>query len=251
MAVDGVTTLLAIRNLCKSQSDNVGQSYLLDADWNAIIQGAYQELYGKIVEAFGNDYFVQSPSAGYTFTTDGINDHFALPDGVATPASPAFFKLLGVDVRLTSSNQYVALKPFSFSNRNQWGLFNSGIPMAGQTIRVLYVPRLTLPTQDADTVDGVNGWEDYIVAKSCMIALAKEESDVSVFMARLSATEKRLASEIENRDAGSPATIVDVSRTRSLGMGYRLNGSNLWLQGGTTPGWAPQGDWDGPGLGWY
>lgn len=246
----GVTTLLTIRTSCKSESDNVGQAYIADSEWNSFIQSAYQELYGKIVQAFGNDYFVQTPSSGYTFTTNGTSDHFALPDG--SGASPAFFKLLGVDVRLTSQQQYVSLKPFAFADRNRWSAFNNGIPMAGQTIRVLYVPRLTVPTVDASLIDGVNGWEDWIVCQACMRALAKEESDVSVFMARLAALEKRLDSEIENRDAGSSDKIVDSLGRGSLGMGYRLNGSDLWLQGGTTPGWF--GDWgrefEGYGGGW-
>lgn len=237
----GVTTLLTVRTSCKQQSDNVGQSFVSDPEWNGFIQSAYQELYGKIVEAFGNAYFSQG-STGYTFTTDGINDHYALPDG--SGASPAFFKLLGVDVRVTT-NQYVGLKPFAFADRNRWSLFNGGIPMAGQTIRILYVPRLTVPTLDVDTIDGVNGWEDYIVCKACMMALAKEESDVSVFVARLAALEQRLNSEIENRDAGMPATIVDTQDRRPPGMAYRLDGNNLWLIGGTTPPWPAYGDWGG------
>lgn len=235
----GVTTLLTIRTSCKQQSDNVGQSFISDAEWNGYIQTFYQELYGRIVEAFGNDYFVQTPAAGYTFTTDGINTLFALPDGSGAPS--AFFKLLGVDAQLTSSTNYVSLKQFAMSERNKFSLFNNGVPMAGQTIRVLYVPRLTVPTQDADLIDGVNGWEDFIVAKACMVALAKEESDVSVFMARLAAFEERFKSEVENRDASGPSKIIDVMGRRATGMAYRLNGNSLWLIGGTTPGWY--GDW--------
>lgn len=237
----GVTTLLAIRTSCKQQSDNVGQGFISDAEWNGYIQDAYTELYGLIVEAFGNDYFVQG-SAPYSFTTDGINQLFALPDG--SGAFPAFFKLLGVSLQLTAQTQFVSLRPFAFADRDKYSVYNSAIPAAGQTIKVYYVPRLTLPTLDADTIDGVNGWESYIVAKACMYALAKEESDVSVFMARIKATEKRLESEIENRDAGSPGKIVDSLNQGALGIRYRLNGNNLWLIGGATPGWGY--DWGDP-----
>jgi hypothetical protein len=243
VANPGVTTLLSIRTSCKSESDNVGQSFISDAEWNAFIQSAYQELYGKIVEAFGTDYFTQTPSAGYTFTTDGINTLFALPDGSGAPS--AFFKLLGVDLKLTAGNQWVSLSPFAMADRNRYSTFNGGIPAAGQTVRVLYVPRLTVPTQDTDLIDGVNGWEDWMVCQACLRALAKEESNVSVFAARLAALEKRLASEIENRDAsaGGGGSIIDTMGRKSLGMGYRLNGNNLWLIGGATPGWLPEGDW--------
>lgn len=249
MANPGVTTLLAVRTSCKQESDNVGQSFISDPEWNGFIQSAYQELYGKIVEAFGNDYFVQAPAAGYTFQTDGINSLFALPDG--SGAASAFFKLLGVDVQTTTTNQWVSLRPFALADRNKFSVYNSGIPAAGQTVRLLYVPRLTVPTLDADLIDGVNGWEDWMVCQACIRALAKEEADVSVFMKRVGALEERLETEIKNRNASAEGggSIVDTQGRRALAMAYRLNGNSIWLIGGQTPGWAPYGDWGG-GSSW-
>jgi hypothetical protein len=222
-----LVSLLTLRTSCKEQSDNVGASFISDAEWNGYIRSAYADLYGKIVQAFGNDYFVQSPSAGYTFTTDGTNQLFALP---MTGGVQLVFKLLGVDVLVQGSTQYVSLKSFAFADRNQFG--PSQIPQAGQTVRILYVPQPTLPTQDTDTIDGVNGWEDSIVIDACIKALGKEDSDVSVFLTRRAAMDKRLESEIENRNASeSGGAIVDVTRRQPGGMRYRLNGNNLWLIG--------------------
>ena len=248
MPATGVTTLLDIRTSCKEESDNVGQSFLSDTEWNRLINKSAKSLYGKITEAFGNDYFTQG-TAPYTFTTDGTNSYFALPDG--TGAFPAFFKLLGVDLGLQgNSNQYVSLKPFAFADRNLYsGLFNQSVPPAGQLIRVFYVPRFVDLTVDASTFDGFNGWEDWIVCESCMSALAKEESDVSVFAGRLQALKERLQTEIEHRDAANPARIVDTLGRGAQGMMYRLNGNNLWLIGSGTPGWY--GDWGGSSPGWF
>lgn len=245
----GVTTLLTVRNSCKSQTDNVGQSFIADSEWNQYIGTAYYEVYGRIVTAFGNAYFTQTPAAGYTFTTDGINDHFALPTAVT--GEQLMFKLLGVDAQTSAGqNTWVALREFSFSDRNRFTAFNGGIPLAGQLVRLLYVPRLNLPTADADLIDGVNGWEDWIVAKACVMALAKEESDVSVFMARLAALEKRLEDEIEARDASGQVAIVDIRQTRAPGLAYRLDGNTIWLQGASTPALQPYGYGDGY-LGWW
>jgi hypothetical protein len=230
-----MTTLLQLRDRAKQESDNVGSTFITDAEWNSYIVASYQELYGLITQAFGNDYFTQAPSTGFTITTDGVNQFFALPTD--------FFKLLGVDLRISSPGNYVALKPFPFAERNQQSLVNSQIPMAGQVLRVFYVPLPTVPTIDASVVDGVNGWEEYIVIDAAIKALAKEESDVSVFMARKGAIIERLNSEVENRDAGSPATVADVRGRRSRGMRYRLNGASLWLVGNGQPGYGPWGDW--------
>lgn len=230
-----MATLGELKTRAKQESDNVNATFIADAEWNTMLNSSYFELYGLIVQCFGNDYFTQTPTSGYTFITDGTNDHFALPTDM--------FKLLGVDLRISAPNQWVGLKPFAFAERNRLSITNSLIPMAGQTIRLLYVPRPTLMVQDSDFMDGVNGWEEYIVIDTCIKALAKEESDVSVFMARKQAFTERLNAEVENRDAGSPAVIADVIGRRARAMQYRLNGSNIWLIGNGMPGWGPYGDW--------
>jgi hypothetical protein len=244
----GVTTLATIRTTCQQRSDNVNSTFIATSEWNGWINSSYQELYGLIVQAFGNDYFVQSPSTGYTFTTDGTNQFFALPSD--------FFKLLGVDLQVSAPNYWVSLKQFTFQERNKLSLTNNTIPQAGQTIRVLYVPRLTILVSDSDTVDGVNGWEEYIVADVCEKAAIKEESyEMAQMFAGIKAELKaRLDSEVENRDAATPATIADSYGRRSRAMQYRLNGSNLWLIGNGMPGWGPLGDWGADmdyGGGWF
>ena len=225
-------TLLQLRDRCKQESDNVGSSFLTDPEWNSLINSSYQELYGLLIQVYGNDYYVQSTP--FTITTDGINTLFALP--------PDFFKLLGVDLLINAGiSSYVSLKPFSFADRNQGWVGRGNIPAAGQTVRLLYIPWLTALVLDADTFNYVNGWEEYIVIDACIKALTKEESDVSVFMARKQAMIARLEAEAENRDAGNPATVVDTRGRRAMGMMYRLNGNNLWLMGNGAPGWAFDG----------
>ncbi len=232
-----LVSLLTLRTEVRQQSDQVNSLFCTDAELNQYIRNAYASLYGKIVEAFGNDYFVQTPAAGFTFLTDGVNQLFALP--------AAFFKLLGVEVSVSSgSTQFVSLTPFAFADRNRAYFPNTQIPQAGQTIRVLYVPQPTLPTQDADTINGVNSWEESIIIDACLVAMAKEESDVSVMLRRQAAMKERLDSEIENRNASEHGgRIVDLERRARPGMQYRLNGGNLWLIGGSTP-TAGFGYWD-------
>ncbi len=223
-------TLLQLRDRAKQESDNVNSSFVSDAEWTNYINGSYQELYGVIVQAYGNDYYVATPS---TFVTDGINQLFALPSD--------FWKLLGMDLQVQASNLWVTLKPFSFQARNSYGLINSPIPMAGQTLRLWYVPTLTLLSGDSDaTVSILNGWEEMIVIDSALKAMAKEESDVSVLAGRKAAMLERIQAEAENRDAGSPARIVDAYQTMSPAMMYRLEGSNVFLIGGNTPAYPYQ-----------
>jgi hypothetical protein len=240
-------TLLQLRTSAKQRSDNVNASFVSDAEWNGYIANSYQELYGLITTAFGNDYFTQTPSTGVTITTDGLTQFYALPAD--------FFKLLGVDLQISGNQYWVTLKPFTFNERNAYNIVTSLTPTAGQVLRLFYVPRATVLSGDTDVVDGVNGWEDYIVADACIKALAKEESDVSVFVAQKQALLQRIESEAENRDAGMPARVSNTAGRTARGMRYRLNGPNLWLIGNGQPGWAPFGDWGSDdsidSMGWF
>lgn len=232
-----MTTLADLRQRCQEESDNVGSSFVQNSEWQRYINGSYTELYGLLIQSYGNDYYVQAPTTGYTFTTDGINQFFALPTDM--------FKLLGVDALYGGQNQWVALRPFAFGDRNKFSAINSPIPAAGQQIRLFYVPTLTQLAGDSSaTVDLVNGWEEYIVVDAAMKALAKEESDVSVFMSRKQSLVARINAEAENRDAGMPAAIVDSRGRGAGGMQYRLNGNQLWLIGFNARGWpGPEWDW--------
>ena len=246
----GQTTLGAIRAAAQARADMVFSGFLSTAEWNANINSSYQELFDLLVQKYWNEYYI---ATRYTFVTDGINDHFALPDGsssylIAGVAAPAFYKLLGVDLQLATGQPAtnITLKPFAFSERNRWTLATSAVkfgnsnlryrlagsisgnaptqqlwlipspPASGQTIGVYYVPRLSPLALDADVVDGVSGWEELIVIDAAIKALQKEESDVSALMAQKEAMGRRIESAAENRDAGMPATVADV---RSRGRG--------------------------------
>ena len=240
-----MTTLLEVRTRCKQESDSVNSSFISDGEWDNLINSSYQEAYGLYVQAYGSDYFVQSPSTGYAFTTNGTSQFFALPAD--------FWKLLGVDVLYGNANQWVSLKPFAFGDRNKFSMINSPIPAAGQSVRVFYIPTVTALAVDADVlVTGItaNGGDEYVIADACLKALAKEESDVSVFAARKQALVERLNAEAENRDAGQPAAIVDSRGRGTSAMQYRLNGTNLWLIGFQISGW-PGPDWDLDRAGWW
>lgn len=233
-----MSTLADLRTRAKEESDNVGQLFISDAEWNKYINNSYGELYALLVQAFGADYFVAAP---VTITTDGVNQLFAL--------AADFFKLLGVEVQVQGTAQrWVDLKKFAFADRNSIGTANSQIPASGQSVRYWYIPRVTaLAADGTSTVDAIsiNGWDEYIVVDACIKAMGKEESDVSVMASRKQALLSRLEAEVSNRDAGSPPRIIDVMGKRARSMQYRLNGNNLWLVGGATPGTAyDMGDWD-------
>lgn len=62
---------------------------------------------------------------------------------------------------------------------------------------------------DSTTIDGVSGWEEYIVVDAAMKAMGKEESDVSLLAGQKLMMKQRLIDMAANRDAANPATVAD------------------------------------------
>lgn len=232
----GQTTLGDVRDLAQTMADMEENDTVSDETWDKYIGLAYYKLYNELVTAYGNDYYVADPP--YDFTTDGTSDKFDLPDD--------FLKLLGVSVCISAAQsgpnaRWMTLKPFNFAERDACP---QGVPAGGQLVRVQYVPRLTLPTDDDTVIDGISGFEEYLAIDAAIKAKASQDLDVSTLKEERAIIEAKIQNIAENRDAGSPGTVVDVTSNNgpfgyggygfyggeTNGMRYRLNGSKLWLQ---------------------
>ena len=231
MSTLSVATLSELRTLAKQYADMVNSNFVTDSEWNSYINLAYFELYDILVQKYGDDYFVASP---YSFTTDGSTQLYTLPSDL--------YKFLGLDLQLGgTADSFVTIRPFMFGERNRYAtpnfqsfygitnlryrlaggkLFLTPIPAANQTLRIWYIPRLTELSSDSSTVDGVSGWQEYIVLDAAEKALRKQELDVSVFLVQKQALIQRIEAAAEGRDAGNPQTITD------------SRGSDIWQPGG-------------------
>ena len=226
----GVVTVQSIMDAARYRADMVGSPFVTDAELLTYVTASQQELYDLLVTTYGEDYYATTAS---TITTDGLTDLYSLPTD--------FYKLLGASLLVSSGTpaQYVTLKPFAFQERDTLGypgvmlrggglryrlkqdkLWLRPFPASGQTIQLWYVPRLTIPTAVTDTVDGVNGWEEYIITDCAIKMLQKEESDCSLLMAQKAALVARINAAAANRDAGMPTHVVDVRMGTGGPYGY-------------------------------
>lgn len=219
----GILSLGQIRAMAKQRADMENSGFVTTSEWNTYINQSYFELYDLLVTVY-EDYFLTGPTP---LVTTGDNT-IALPND--------FYKLMGVDGSPNSTNAFVTLKKFDFIARNRYiypqqvntllGVFNPQYrvmgnnlmliptPPAGQTIRIWYIPRVTQLLQDTDTLDGVSGWNEYVIVDAAIKAMQKEESDVSVLMAQKQMLKQRIEESATNRDAGQPDTISD-TRSRA------------------------------------
>lgn len=242
MANVGETTAGAIILAAQQRADMENSSFIGDDEWLAMCNASCTNLWDRLIETYGSDYEVAD---SYTLTTDGTSDSYTLPTD--------FYKLLGVDLQLgansSSSDGWVTIWRFNFAERNQytlpnifslWGRTNLKyrlrgnkiwfipLPAGGQYLRLWYAPRFTPFTATSDTIDFL-GWQEWAINDMAMKALVKEESPIDGVMALQAVQEDRLRTIMENRDAGAPASVVDV---------YRVNGMD-GAGGGYGSDWGP------------
>jgi len=235
----GQSSLGDLRLRAQQRADRVNSQFVQLPEWNYFINQAYYELYDILITVY-EDYYV---APRLIIQTTGAQS-YALPNGQNYSAAPALYKLYGVDCGLDSStNAFVTLKKFDFIERNRFvypqltsnllGVFNMRYRLVGNNIMFIpvpsgaqyfglwYFPRLTELLKDTDIMDGISGWDQYVIIRAAKYALDKEESDTSKLDAELIYLKQRIEESATNRDAGQADTI---SPTR--------NWSSRWGDGG-------------------
>lgn len=208
----------------RQRANKERSNFVTDAEILTLVDRAYKELYDLIVVTY-QDYYADS----YDFTVTGGVKDYPLPDN--------FYKLLGVDMYI-DADRFVTLRQFMFQERNkyrfnmitptiptqimQYHILGTDLrfmptPTSATQMRVWYVPRAknltTSATPAADqtnTVNGQNGWEDFIITTAAIYILLKEESDVSGLMAMKEEAKQRVLSVGVNRNTAEPERIYDV-----------------------------------------
>lgn len=242
----GKACLGNIRLQAQQRADRVNSNFVTLPEWNQMISLSAKELYDLLIQEYGEDYKIAVP---YSYTTSGTIDPnwnaqvYPLPDD--------FYKLILCEVALNPGdpNSWVTLKQYNRIQQNLWnypnvytfyGITNLRyrltadqlqiVPIcsANQTIRIWYVPRPPKLVADTDVIDGISGYEEYVIVSAAIKALVKEESQCPELMAELQMMEKRIIEMARNRNIAEPQTVSD-SRIRNLS--WSDDGS--WSGGGT------------------
>ena len=211
--MSNTVTLAELRVRCRQRSNMEKSPFISEPELNAYINSSFAELYDLLVSKF-EDYYTTTS----TFTISSGNTE-ALPSD--------FYKLRGVDFQLDANN-WVSVKKFVFAKRNtinrtlrsdsaneiQYRIVGSNLHIepsdnATGNYQLWYTPVYTPLSADTDTVDGVNGWEEYIVIDVAAKMLAKEESSTTHLDNEKAAMHARIDNMAQNRDSGQPESITD------------------------------------------
>lgn len=230
MAPTNQVSLADLRTQVRQRADMENSQFVTDPELTTYINQSAFELYDLLVAAYGDDYYMTiAPS----FVSDGISDTYPLPDDL--------YKLLGVDISANGQpGTWRPLMPFGINERNRapWGIPGSvpapvfadpqyrlrsnslwfePLPAGGQYLRTLYIPRMTKLVADGDLLDGVSGWDEYVIVDAAIKCKTKEQTDTQELQLAKMTLKARIDNMKRDRNAGQPKT---TQRTRR----------NLWGQ---------------------
>lgn len=201
------TTLLAVRTQVRQRTHYENSQFVTDTELNGWISSSYRELYDLLVAAFQGSFYFSSAD-------------FPIASGNTFSVPADFYHLTGVDYIITAPDQLQTLRRVMFTERNSgkqgYDLRGTTVILlpytwpVGKTFRLYYVPAPAALAADIDAFDGVNGWEEYIIADACIKVCAKSGEDPSVFGAQKQAMADRIAAMAASRDEGEPAHVTDI-----------------------------------------
>lgn len=244
----GEINLGYLRYESQLRADQLKSNFVTVDEWNLMINQSARELYGVLVQKFGEDYFLAPPlvlqSSGQLSVSIPNGQNYlqinGIPDPTGTPAV-ACFKVYGMDynsygAQVTNTQGWVPMSRFNWADRNKYNLILGAasnnvsgqycqfqfremgsliyiIPsFSGQWFRLWYVPLVTDMLLDSDMMPySYSGWHEYVIADVSAKALAKQErfEQAQELMARKAMLLDRIESEAANRDVGQPNTMTN------------------------------------------
>lgn len=210
-------TLLSLRTQVRERADiENATARHTDAQLNEIINQSYADLHEELTIST-EDYLLSTS----TITTSNGVDTYALPS--------TFYKLRGLFISLGGFVEQ--LQPFAIQQLDEYqytGGWISGSPIAyhlagsniifkptptgAYTITVYFTPAPARMVADGDTIDGVAGWEEYVVWDAVVRVLVRDERDASIARGEAERLKNRVIRMASQRDYASPSRIINRTR---------------------------------------
>ncbi len=202
-------TLASVRTRIRQRTDQEysDSEFVTDAELAQLINTSFNELYGLLVR-----HSLQRAESVQTVTATGAGSYALNSD---------FFALLGVF--RVEGNSKIRLPRHDHRVRPSTGtvgpatthrlvgmtcVFNP-TPTSG-TYEIVYVPVPATVEDDDDILDGVLGWEEYIVVDVAIRVLMKEESDVSDLQRERDRLYTRIVDEANHAEMTDGIVIANV-----------------------------------------
>jgi hypothetical protein len=240
MATVSVADIIT-RMVERSGYESSAPGFTSDAERLRLCNALYRQLYNKLVDARGAEYFALATTFD---TAAGVGVYpIATATGSGGCGMPRFFELLSIHIRANGVVRVMrqweygeldALIRLDLYGSRSWANIRYRVtdvniefipkPDAVYTIMVRYVPTaLELVTSSpvvgtsSTTIDGINGFEDWIVVAGAIAIREKaEHGDTSGLMAELARFDEQIEYLKSKRNAANAPRIVSRGNAWSL-----------------------------------
>jgi hypothetical protein len=214
-------TVSELITLIRERSNTERSNFVSDTEIIRLIDQAYTKLYDLIVSKFENYYIDE-----HSFTTDGTNQFYDLPAN--------FYKLVGLDQLQNTSgsgDNALTVRPFNFNERNRYNNILFAVtaaafyryliqgtkikilpqPSAGIQFKMWFIPAPVKITSEAQTIDGISGWEEVVTLTAAIQIMNKQELDATALKREQAEAIDRVMTMATERDAALPERVTDLS----------------------------------------
>lgn len=214
-------TLAQLRTDARLYSDqrvaDETNAFITAVELNRLINQQLADLYDLLLSARGHDYYATDGTIAVVAGTRAYD----LPDD--------FYQLLAINLEW-AADEHEPLDPLNhqqdiwrYNNRDDWQRWTQKayrlrgeqldlypMPRSAVTARVYYVPVCPELADDADTFDGVNGWEKLVALGAAREMLDIEEAGSGARLdERYNEQRDRIQAMADDRDAANEIEIRD------------------------------------------
>lgn len=182
-------TLLDLRTRVRQRADAENDPHVTDTEIDGLINNAHTAFYDLLIGSAPPDYFRTS----YSFSTASGTVAYNLPSD--------FYKLRQLYV-IDQTGIYRPLEQVDEVAR-----YSYRAPNATCSMRLDYVPVPTDLADDTDELDGINGWDEFIVLTAAIDIKNKKEDDASALIRKRNEVQARME-KMAPRDEGSPRHVI-------------------------------------------
>ena len=215
----------------RQRADMEVSEFVGDTEAVDMLQASWHELYDLLIEAYGENYFEIRQLLSFNPNSPGLD----LMDLDTGTEQKQFYKLVrigfvsgeaditldregGRSDRSTVARSWDVWQPPTYSVEGMLVRWHP-LPAAQVTCNVSWVP-LPAELADGDTLpQQAQPWEEYIIVDWAIKAMQKEESDVSMLMARRDQLIERIR-KMAPRDIGTPDKIAISAGANGLARGW-------------------------------
>lgn len=210
-----------MRGDVRDRADVVNAPRWSDARVNEYINQSIAALHSELTEIHGDEFFEKDATLTTTPGSSVVslpNDFYKISDSglwwrISGSEQMQIDKYNPTDANLPPSVAgWLASGPVFYRLR-AFELRLVPQPTAAYTLQLFYIPFAARLTQDSDTMEGYDGWEEWICLDAAIKIATSEQNDASVMMGERAAVFDRIR-RAANRDRAKPQKVQRVRYPR-------------------------------------